>query len=65
MLWRRGWVRSCVRPGDAVIGAAGLDGFRGPGPILISGLVRPGHSAGCSHPRSDRFATTLRRPRKD
>ena len=63
--WRLGRVQSCVRPVDAVVMTAGLDGFRGSGPILLSGLLRPGHLSGCPHPRSDRFAITSHRPPRD
>jgi hypothetical protein len=38
LLWRFGRVQSCVRPVDAVFRTAGLDGFRGSGPILLCGL---------------------------
>ncbi len=61
--WRGGRVQSCVRPVDAVIVTAGLDGFRGSGPILLCGLICPGRLAGCPYPRSDRFAITSHRPR--
>ena len=33
----------CVRPVDAVLLTAGLDGFRGLGPTLLCGLLRSGH----------------------
>jgi energy-coupling factor transporter ATP-binding protein EcfA2 len=55
-------VQSCVRPVCAVM-TAGPDGFRGRAPILLCGLRRPRHSAGCSRPRSDRFAITSHGPR--
>ena len=60
---RGGRVQSCVWPGDAVIVTAGLDGFRGSGPMLLCGLIWPGRLAGCPYPRSDRFAITSHRSR--
>jgi hypothetical protein len=63
MNWRFGRVLSCVRPVNAVFDTAGLDGFRGLGPILFSGLLCPRHLAGCPNPRPDRFAITSHRPR--
>lgn len=62
MHWRFGRVQSCVRPVNAVFDTAGLDGFRGLGPILLNGLLRPRHLAGYPNPRSDRFAITSHRP---
>ena len=63
LVWRFGRVQSCVRPVDAVQMTAGLDGFRGSGPILLCGLWCPGRKSGFPHPRSDRSAITSHRPR--